>query len=119
MLAAELTASYTGAAGLGAQAKPGQKADSHAAAKLTRIKAKKNVKMTSKEGQKATGDWADYDTKANTVMLGGDVIMTQGKNVVRGTKLVIDMTTGESVINAEPGPRRPDDCDVRTETARG
>lgn len=103
LLAAELTASYTGAAGLGAQA-PGQKADSHAAAKLTRIKAKKNVQIASKEGQKATGDWADYDTKANTVTLGGDVIMTQGKNVVRGTKLVIDMTTGESVINAEPGP---------------
>ena len=27
--------------------------------------------------------------------------MTQGKNVVRGSKLVIDMTTGESIIPSE------------------
>ena len=97
--AAELTASYSGAAGL-SSAKGGQ--DS---AKLSRIQAKKNVEVTSKDGQKATGDWADYDTRANTVTLGGDVIMTQGKNVVRGTKLVIDMSTGESVISTEPTGR--------------
>lgn len=100
--AEELTANYTGAAGMsGGTAGEG----SRDAAKLTRIRAKKNVQVTSKEGQKATGDWADYDTRANTVTLGGDVVMTQGKNVVRGTKLVIDMTSGESVISTEPGSR--------------
>ena len=99
---AELTATYTGAAGM---ASGDGKGNNQEAAKLTRIQAKKNVEVTSKEGQKATGDWADYDTRANTVTLGGEVIMTQGKNVVRGTKLVIDMTTGESVISTEPGAR--------------
>jgi len=97
--AAELTANYTGSAGL-ADAGEAQKAGAQAA-HLTRIRARKNVVVTSKEGQKATGDWADYDTKANTVTLGGDVVMTQGKNIVRGTKLVIDMTSGESVISTE------------------
>lgn len=99
---AELTASYSGAAGLGAGATP--KAGNGEAAKLTHLQAKKNVEVTSKEGQKATGDWADYDTHANTVTLGGDVVMTQGKNIVRGTKLVIDMTTGQSVISTESAP---------------
>jgi len=99
--AAELAASYSGSAGLAGAGDAIKPDAQQAAARLTRIKAKKNVVVTSKEGQKATGDWADYDTKANTVTLGGDVVMTQGKNIVRGTKLVIDMTSGESVISTE------------------
>lgn len=98
----ELIANYTGAAGLGGEAPTGKQQGADAA-KLTRIHAKRNVEITSKDGQKATGDWADYDTKANTVTLGGNVVMTQGKNVVRGTRLVIDMTSGESVISTEAG----------------
>lgn len=100
----ELIATYDGAAGFGAgQSEAASAKDANAGAKLTRIQAKKNVEVTSKDGQKATGDWADYDTKSNTVTLGGNVVMTQGKNVVRGTKLVIDMTSGESVISTETG----------------
>jgi len=99
--AAELAANYSGSAGLAGTGDAIKPDAQQAAARLTRIKAKKNVVVTSKEGQKATGDWADYDTKANTVTLGGDVVMTQGKNIVRGTKLVIDMTSGESVISTE------------------
>lgn len=97
--AAQLTATYTGAAGLNSNAAaPGKE---EPAAQLTRLKADKNVVITSRDGQKATGDWADFDTKANTVTLGGNVVMTQGKNIVKGTKLVIDMTTGQSVIPSE------------------
>ncbi len=96
--ASELKATYTGSSMLGGSdnEKAGQ-----GTAKLTRLKANKNVAVTSADGQHATGDWADFDTKANTVTLGGNVIMTQGKNVVRGSKLVIDMTTGESIIPSE------------------
>lgn len=99
--AAELTANYTGSAGLAGADEAANTQQTQQAAHLTRIRAKKNVVVTSLEGQKATGDWADYDTKANMVTLGGDVVMTQGKNIVRGTKLVIDMTSGESVISTE------------------
>ena len=59
--------------------------------------------VTSKNGQNATGDWADFNVKENQVVLGGDVVLTQGKNVVRGSKLTIDMVTGESVIHNDPG----------------
>ena len=95
---AELKATYTGTNMLGAAAKDQA---NQGTAKLTRLKANKNVVITSADGQKATGEWADFDTKANTVTLGGNVIMTQGNNVVRGTKLVIDMNTGESIIPSE------------------
>lgn len=94
--AAELTASYSGSAGLNTSGAEGQK---QTAAQLNRIKAKTKVQITSKDDQSATGDWADFDTKANMATLGGNVVLKQGKNVVRGTKLVIDMTTGETVIN--------------------
>ena len=63
-------------------------------AQITRIEARGKVIVTSKNGQNATGDWADFDVKENKVMLGGDVVLTQEKNVVRGTRLVIDMVTG-------------------------
>ena len=35
--------------------------------------------------------------------LGGDVILTQQKNIVRGTRLKIDMSTGKSVIQNDAG----------------
>ena len=97
----EITAAYTGSAGLNATASAATNPAAKGAAQLSRIRAKTNVKITSNEGQTATGDWADFDPKANTATLGGDVVLTQGKNVVRGTKLVIDMNTGQSVIKTE------------------
>ena len=101
--AAEVTASYTGSASLNGAA-AGADPSKQGAAQLTHIRAKTKVQITSKDGQNATGDWVDFDPKANTATMGGDVVLTQGKNVVRGTKLVIDMTTGESVIRNEAAP---------------
>ena len=96
----ELRAFYTGAAGLAEEETGGDKKDP---AEITRIEARGAVIVTSKNGQNATGDWADFNVKENQVVLGGDVILTQGKNVVRGSKLTIDMLTGESVIHNDPG----------------
>ena len=95
----ELRAYYTGAAGLAEEDTAG---DKKAPAEITRIEARGAVIVTSKNGQNATGDWADFNVKENQVVLGGDVILTQGKNVVRGSKLTIDMLTGESVIHNDP-----------------
>jgi LPS export ABC transporter protein LptC/lipopolysaccharide transport protein LptA len=98
---AELHALYTGQAGL-AEQKSG--AGAQPPAQLTRIEARGKVIVTSKDGQNATGDWADFDVKTNKVTVGGDVILTQSKNIVRGTRLLINMDTGESVIQNDPGP---------------
>lgn len=93
----EMTAYYTGRSGLGVS---DDKAKSGAS--LTHIRAKKAVTVVSKDGQKASGDWAEVDVKTNLATLGGNVVLTQGKNVVRGTKLLIDMTTGQATIKTEP-----------------
>jgi lipopolysaccharide export system protein LptA len=53
-----------------------------------------------------TGDSAVFDTKTNLVtMVGGagGVILTQGKNVLRGDRLVVDMTTGVSRVDSDTG----------------
>jgi len=95
----EMRSHYTGNAGL---AQPLNPAEPHPPAQLTRIEARGKVIVTSTGGQDATGDWADFDVKENKVTLGGDVVLTQEKNVVRGTRLVIDMVTGESIIHNDP-----------------
>lgn len=96
-----------GAATSGGQTTPtGQPAKPKAPTQLSRIDARGKVVVTSKANQQVTGDWAVFDTKASTVTIGGtDVVLTQGPNVVKGNKLVIDMPTGQSRITRDgPAP---------------
>ena len=46
--------------------------------------------------------------KANTITLLGNVVVNQGGNVVRGERLVVDMTTGVSKVDGgrRGGPAR-------------
>lgn len=101
---AELSAFYKGEAGLVEVADPGAapKDGPREGTELTRIEARKNVRVTAADGQTATGDWADFDAKTNKIIMGGNVVLSKGKNMVRGTRLVIDMTTGESKIDTAP-----------------
>jgi LPS export ABC transporter protein LptC len=87
----ELIAFYSGQSGLGLGTGP---ASDKTPAQLTRIEAKQKVLITSKDGQTATGDWATFDVKANTVLMGGRVVVTRGKDVAEGPRLKIDLTTG-------------------------
>src|SRR3990170_4007114 len=62
---------------------------------ITKIEAKGDVVITSEDDQTTTSDWALYDLPAQQVTVGGNVVLTQGKNVLKGDRLVIDLTTGE------------------------
>jgi lipopolysaccharide export system protein LptA len=53
------------------------------------------------EGQTATGDWAVFDMATQEVTLGGDVVLSQGKNVLKGTQLVVNLETGKSTLVSE------------------
>lgn len=113
----EMRTFYTGSAGLAEQAPaPGEQ---KTAAQINRIEARGKVIVTSKNGQTATGDWANYDVKGNQVVLGGDVVLTQGKNVVRGTKLTIDMVTGQSIIDSSVPSKGGNDAGAWSATANG
>jgi len=103
ILCSEMHSFYKGDTGLMAAADPGAKSPAgDKGSELTRIEARKDVRVTSKDGQTATGDWADYDAKTNKVTMGGNVVLSRGKNMVRGTRLLIDMTTGQSKIDTAP-----------------
>lgn len=71
--------------------------------RIKRLEARGGVIVTQKE-QTATGDLGIFDMKSNTVTLTGNpVVMTQGQNVLRGEKLVVDLTSGTSRVELNKG----------------
>jgi lipopolysaccharide export system protein LptA len=73
---------------------------------------------SSKDEQTATGDDAIYDVKAQKItMTGKKVTLSQKKNVVQGSKLVIHLDTGQAIIDpdevAESAQKRPEHGRVR------
>jgi lipopolysaccharide export system protein LptA len=68
--------------------------------RIKRLEARGGVVVTQKD-QTATGELGIFDMKSNTVTLTGNpVVMTQGPNVLRGDKLVVDLTNGVSRVES-------------------
>jgi lipopolysaccharide export system protein LptA len=83
---------------------------------IRRMEAKGGVIVTQKD-QIATGDRAEYDMRTNIVTLIGNVVVTRGQDVMRGQRLVVDLTNGVSKVDSGGGrvellvdskPQRPD-----------
>ncbi len=74
----------------------GGKAEKGDQTRITKIEAKGDVVITSDKDQTTTSDWALYDVPGQLVTVGGNVVLTQGENVLKGDRLVIDLKTGES-----------------------
>lgn len=72
------------------------------AQRIKRLVATGGVIVTA-TNQKATGDRGVFEMASNTVTLSGNVIVTQGQNVLRGDKLTVDLTSGKSRLD---GTRR-------------
>jgi lipopolysaccharide export system protein LptA len=66
---------------------------------IKRVEAKGSVIVTQKD-QTATGDEGIFDMRANTVTMQGNVLISQGGNVIKGNKLVVNMTTGDAAVTA-------------------
>lgn len=62
---------------------------------IRRLEAIGDVFVTQKD-QKATGDKGVFDMKTNTITLMGNVVVSQGQNVLQGERLVVDRATGLS-----------------------
>ncbi len=66
--------------------------------------------------QNASGDLGIYDLKTKTITLSGNVVVSQGQNVIHGERVVVDMTTGNARVESgssnggagagAPGPGR-------------
>jgi lipopolysaccharide export system protein LptA len=70
---------------------------------ISKLEALGGVTVNQKD-QTATGDRALFDMKANTVTLSGNVVVSQGQNVMRGDRLVVDLTSGVSRVESGKGP---------------
>jgi len=69
---------------------------------IKRLEAHGNVVVTQKD-QVVTGETAVFETKTNLITMLGGVVLTQGKNVLRGDRLMVDMTTGVSKVESGSG----------------
>jgi lipopolysaccharide export system protein LptA len=65
---------------------------------ISRLEAKGGVKVNQKD-QTATGSTGVFDMKTNTVTLSGNVVLTQGQNVLQGERLIVDLTSGVSRVD--------------------
>jgi lipopolysaccharide export system protein LptA len=81
---------------------------------IKRIEAKGGVTVTQKD-QNAAGDAAIFNMRENIVTLTGNVVVTKGADVLRGQRLVVDLTNGVSKMDQgrveglfQAGPRNPE-----------
>jgi lipopolysaccharide export system protein LptA len=66
---------------------------------IRKLEARGGVVVTQKD-QTATGETASFDMRTNTVTLHGNVLVTQGQNVLKGDRLVVDLSSGISRVES-------------------
>jgi lipopolysaccharide export system protein LptA len=71
---------------------------------IRKIEAHGGVTVLSKD-QTATGDLGVYDVVTKTITLTGNVVVSQGKNVIHGGRLIVNTVTGNAHV--EPDPDAP------------
>jgi lipopolysaccharide export system protein LptA len=76
--------------------------DASAANAFTRIEASDKIYVTSAD-QTVTGQTAVVDMKTNTITVGGGVVLSQGANVITGSRLVVNLATGRARVEQEAG----------------
>jgi lipopolysaccharide transport protein LptA len=103
----EMTAFYAGQSGFGLNTTAAPAAKGGETAQIVRVEARRKVLITSKDGQNATSDWANFDVKANTALLGGGVLVMRGKDIAEGPRLKIDLTTGMYRFEVDAEAKQP------------
>ena len=69
--------------------------------KIKRAECKGDVLVVQKE-QAASGENAVFEMKSNTVVITGSVVVTQGPTVLRGDRMVANLTTGVTNVYSVP-----------------
>lgn len=67
---------------------------------IRRIEVLGDVVVTQKD-QKASAEKGVFDMKTNTITLVGNVVISQGQNIIRGDRLIVDMTTSVSRVECD------------------
>jgi lipopolysaccharide export system protein LptA len=66
---------------------------------IRRIEARGAVTVLTKD-QSASGDLGIYDLKTKTITLSGNVVVSQGQNVIHGERVVVDTETGNARVES-------------------
>jgi lipopolysaccharide export system protein LptA len=66
---------------------------------IRRIEARGGVTVITKD-QNASGDLGIYDLKTKTITLSGNVVVSQGQNVIHGERVVVDTVTGNARVES-------------------
>jgi lipopolysaccharide export system protein LptA len=66
---------------------------------IRRIEARGGVTVITKD-QNASGDLGVYDLVAKTITLTGNVVVSQGQNVIHGERVVVDTVTGNARVES-------------------
>jgi lipopolysaccharide export system protein LptA len=66
---------------------------------IRRIVASGGVTVITKD-QNVKGDTGIYDLESKTITLSGNVVVSQGQNVIRGEKVVVDTVTGSAKVES-------------------
>lgn len=69
---------------------------------IKKLEARGHVIVTHQD-KIVTGEPAVFDTRANLITMLGGVVLTQCKNVLRGDRLIVNMTTGISRVESDSG----------------
>ena len=69
---------------------------------IERLEARGNVYFVSPT-QVVRGDVAIYTQSADTLVVTGDVVLTQGQNVLKGSRLVVHVGAGRATMDEGPG----------------
>jgi len=64
---------------------------------IQRVQATGNV-FLSTGTESAQGDWADYNVETGKVIMGDNIALTQNKNVITGSRLNINLVSGQARI---------------------
>jgi lipopolysaccharide export system protein LptA len=98
MRAAEMVVFYRDESSKAPAATPPPEPASAAPQGIYRIEAQGDVVFTT-PAESALGDKAIYDVDADTIdLMGASVTLTRGQNILKGTYLKYNMTTGRSVL---------------------
>jgi lipopolysaccharide export system protein LptA len=66
---------------------------------IRKIEARGGVTVITKD-QNASGDLGVYDLQSKTITLTGNVVVSQGQNVIHGERVVVDTVTGNARVES-------------------
>lgn len=67
--------------------------------RIDKIRATGSVHVSAPNEQSASGNWAEYQVATRRINMGDSVVLRQGQNVIRGTRLFVDLNSGESRVS--------------------